>query len=205
MPVTSNLSENKVATGVRFAKCGRIIQLELEEAIALPEGGYHIYIQYKYLPQKDSMGSIGLVHVAGAIDEESRSWKLPEPIYGNPESIPANHIMALTYEHRSIDTDRLEAPSGHVVTGMRLRNLGGHLNLEASVTPISFSDGKLIVNRTTWIGNDNTPFSVTPRMRVDILNPGIPTRSNTASKIDTKHNEYIMFDSTSASKDVSFH
>ncbi len=39
-------------------------------------------------------------------------------------------IMVLSYEQRSLDTDRLEAPPGHIVTGVKLRNLGGHVNLE---------------------------------------------------------------------------
>jgi len=39
-PVTSDLSSNKVVTGVRFAKRGRVIQLEIEEAEALPEGKF---------------------------------------------------------------------------------------------------------------------------------------------------------------------
>ena len=39
----------------------------------------------------------------------------------------------MNYEQRSIDIDKLVAPASHVITGVRFRNLGGHLNLEAQV------------------------------------------------------------------------
>ena len=44
----------------------------------------------------------------------------------------------MNYEKRSIDIDRLDAPLNHVITGIRFRNLGGHLNLEARVSKFTF-------------------------------------------------------------------
>jgi hypothetical protein len=38
LPAESDVSTNKVVTGVRFAKRNRVVQLEIEEAEALPEG-----------------------------------------------------------------------------------------------------------------------------------------------------------------------
>ena len=48
-----------------------------------------------------------------------------------------------------MDLDKLQAPPGHVVTGVKFRNLGGHLNLELRVSVVS-----LVNNRrgTTRIG-----------------------------------------------------
>ena len=40
----------------------------------------------------------------------------------------------MNYEKRSLDIDQLMAPASHVITGVRFRNLGGHLNLEARVS-----------------------------------------------------------------------
>jgi hypothetical protein len=137
------------------------------------------------------------------VNETSRAWKEPEPIRGDPMNAPADRVMTLTYEHRALDTDLLEAPAGHVITGVRLRNVGGHVNLEAKITPVKFADGKLIAGSSTWIGNDQTPFSEDPRQPVAITNPDVPVKTTSKSKIDTKHNEYIMFDATAASKDVS--
>ena len=89
----------------------------------------------------------------GSIDENSRVWldaqviKIDEnysadksTVSGVPEigisagsSHPKDYMM-MTYEQRSIDIDQLQAPASHVITGVRFRNLGGHLNLEARVT-----------------------------------------------------------------------
>lgn len=46
--------------------------------------------------------------------------------------------MMMTYEERSLDTDMVEALPGHVVTGVRLRKLGGHINLEVRVSSLKF-------------------------------------------------------------------
>ena len=48
-------------------------------------------------------------------------------------SVEDKDYMKMSYEQRAFDTDRLEAPPGHVITGVRMRNIGGHINLEAQV------------------------------------------------------------------------
>ena len=63
------------------------------------------------------------------------------------------------YENRALDLDLLESPPGHVITGVRLRKLGVHLNLEARVTPINFKNGTLNPSLSTWIGHDKTQES----------------------------------------------
>ncbi len=64
--------------------------------------------------------------------EETRQWKEAAPV--NVDTDKANEdFMAMSYEQRAFDTDKLEAPPGHVVTGVKLRNLGGHLNMEIQV------------------------------------------------------------------------
>eukprot|EP00095_Tigriopus_kingsejongensis_P006035 maker-scaffold889_size84747-snap-gene-0.24 protein:Tk06035 transcript:maker-scaffold889_size84747-snap-gene-0.24-mRNA-1 annotation:"hypothetical protein L798_01615" len=171
--VTADVEENKVVTGVRFIKRDRVIHLEIEQALALPEG---------------------------SIYEESREWKSPPPVDINRD-IPNTDFLMMTYETRALDTDTLEAPSGHVITGIRLRSLGGHINLEAQVTPIGFTSGKLIPERATWIGNDNTPASASPREQENIYMPDISTFDH-KSEILAGNNKFIQFDATSAHKDV---
>ena len=53
--------------------------------------------------------------------------------------------MMMTYEQRSLDTDLLEAPLGHVVTGVKLRNIGGHVNLEVQVNSIYKKSQRLVM------------------------------------------------------------
>lgn len=109
--------------------------------------------------------------------------------------------MTMSYEQRAFDTDLLKAPEGHVVTGVKFRNLGGHINLEVQVTPIKFTDGKLIPDRSTWIGNDNTPATAEPRRQKLIQFPDVPTKY-VGNEIDSRHNQFILFDSTDDHKDI---
>ena len=96
-----------------------------------------------------------LPYLPGEIDEASRVWLESQPIkidddYGKESSAeidipPSNtnqkEYFVMNYEKRSLDIDQLQAPASHVITGVRFRNLGGHLNLEARVS--HFIDGTL--------------------------------------------------------------
>ena len=43
-------------------------------------------------------------------------------------------FMTMAYEQRAIDIDKLQVPTGQVVTGVRFRKLGTHLNFEIQVS-----------------------------------------------------------------------
>ena len=71
----------------------------------------------------------------GGVDENSRTWK-PTPLMdiSDTENVKRDvDYFMMTYEQRAVDMDRLEAPVGHVITGIKLRSLGGHINLEIQV------------------------------------------------------------------------
>ena len=103
-PALVDVSANKILTGLRFVKKNRIIQVEVQQSSPLPEG---------------------------VINETDRSW-----IQNSSEITldDKDDIFEMSYEERSLDLDVLEAPKGHVVTGLRFRKLGSHINLEARVT-----------------------------------------------------------------------
>ena len=110
-PALVDVSANKILTGLRFVKKNRIIQVEVQQSSPLPEG---------------------------VINETDRSWIQNSPELTldalNHESHHVyNDIFEMSYEERSLDLDVLEAPKGHVVTGVRFRKLGSHINLEARV------------------------------------------------------------------------
>ena len=53
----------------------------------------------------------------------------------NSRELAANKaVFTMQYEQRAMDMDSLEAPPGQLLTGVKLRNIGGHLNLEIQVT-----------------------------------------------------------------------
>merc|ERR1719400_1552348 len=123
LPATADTANNKVVTGVRFTKIGKVIYPEIEQATALEEGG---------------------------IDESSREWVKPLEISesdSNRLAANTSAVFTMSYEQRAVDLDSLEASPGQVLTGVRLRRLGGHLNLEIQATPVKFREGKLLSDR----------------------------------------------------------
>jgi len=175
LPALADVQADFIVTGVRFVKVDRIFHLQIQQAKALPRG---------------------------EIDKATKTWVEPETI--SKDNITINpKVFTMSYEQRAMDLDSLSAPNSHVLTGMKLRNFGGHLNLEIQVTPINFKNGKLSKEKSIWIGNDNTPASPKPRELLSILNPGIPTSLKGHNKVDGEHDQYIQFDTTSAYKDVA--
>ena len=137
-----------LVTGARFIKRGKIFYLEIEQAKALQEGG---------------------------VDESTKVWVESPQI--SEDNLTLNpQIFTMSYEQRAIDLDTLSAPEGHVLTGLKLRSIGGHINLEAQVTPIRFNTAELLKEQSIWIANDNTPASQRPRQLLPLVIPDIPTR-----------------------------
>ncbi|RZF46900.1 hypothetical protein LSTR_LSTR014934 [Laodelphax striatellus] len=71
----------------------------------------------------------------------------------------------MSWDQRALDLDDIVAPSGYVMTGVKFRKLGTHLNLEVRMTPFNFTTGQLIKphKKSEWISNDNTDGSDKPR------------------------------------------
>jgi hypothetical protein len=107
--------------------------------------------------------------------ESNPVWLEPKPI-ADSNLTASRQVFTMSYEQRALDLDSLTAPDGHVLTGLRFRNIGGHINLEIQVTPIQFGRGQLIADRSVWIANDNTPASQRPRQLLPIIMADIPTK-----------------------------
>jgi len=163
-----------VVTGARIIKKNKVFHIQIEQAKPVLEGG---------------------------INESSSSWKEPADITAR-NLTTSSTVYTMSYEQRAIDLDTLSAPEGYVLTGLKLRNIGGHLNLEIKVNPINFGTGEVKNEQFLWIGNDNTPASNKPRKRVALIIPDIPTRLASRNKVDGDHDMYLYFDTSSAMKDV---
>jgi len=176
LPQVSDLENNKIVVGVRFVKRNRIIHLEIQQATALPEGN---------------------------VDEDSMEW-IEAPILDvtNKTQQDSGLFKELSYEERALDLDKLSASTGSVITGIRFRQLGGHINLEIRSTPIRFHTGELIKQRSIWIGNDNTPATPEMRTKLEIPSPDVPTNQPQSSSMISDKNQYLLFDATSPFKDV---
>lgn len=178
IPVISDTQRNMIVTGVKFTKQRRVMHLQIQEGQALPQG---------------------------QVNTSTLHWVSVEPIsIISTAYAEGTHYKKLSFEERSIDMDRLVAPLQHVVTGVRFRMLGSHLNLEVQITPVNFTTGKLSPHRSYWISNDNTPvMAKKPRQEIQLHYPDDPTKFPALSKIDSEPDTFLRFGPTDRGKDVA--
>lgn len=175
-PSVSDVTKNMIVTGVHIVKIDGVIHLQIKQGHAEP---------------------FGQVNHTGA------TWKTLPPLDTHTAKDGVDYLT-LNWQYRAIDLDDVNAPDGHVVTGVSFRNLGGHVNFEVEVTPISFQTGEMAVDKSYWISNDNTPANYEkPRTRVNIYDPDVPTRSARPSWPDSTTDTYIQFCESSMNKDAS--
>jgi len=177
----ADVKNNYLVTGLRFVKAGRVVHIQIQQAQALSRG---------------------------LVNASTQEWQLLEPVaipqYREESFLDGPGYATLRYDERAIDLDDLTAPEDHVVTGVRLRKLGGHLNMEIRVSPINFTTGQIDADRSLWVSNDNTPVAETnPRSKLYIYAPDVPTKSPVPSIPDSTHNQYVEFQATSLEKDIS--
>jgi hypothetical protein len=131
---------------MRFVKQNRVIHIQITEGVLLPKG---------------------------KIDQSSvRTRVVPKLDVRSPDLVQGQDYHKLSYEERTVDLDDLEGPENHVLTGVRLRKIGSHLNFEIRTTPFNFTTGLLIQPdlKSVWISNDNTDVDMSkPRYDDDIL------------------------------------
>jgi len=126
----------RVLTGLRFVKHNRVFHLQVQEGELLPRG---------------------------AINESSLDW-VPLHDYKIYDHNVRNNIdfHTLSYDKRSVDLDDVYTDdNAFVVSGVRFRLIGAHLNLEVRLTEFDYENGKVVdpeVN-TFWKSNDNTDVS----------------------------------------------
>ncbi|KAM7350447.1 uncharacterized protein ACRADG_009034 [Cochliomyia hominivorax] len=127
----SNVNENKVITGIRFVKENRIFHLQIQE---------------------------GQLLARGVIKESSIVWKPIENYTLYDSDVKNNEdYYTLTYDNRAIDLDDIEVyENDFVLTGVRFREVEGHLNLQARLSQFDFETGRLLdpKENSYWIYNN---------------------------------------------------
>lgn len=176
----ADIANNRVVTGLRFTKNNRIIHLQIQEGKLLPQG---------------------------AIDQSTIRW-VPVEDYKITDRYIYNgqDYHTLTWEQRSIDLDDLIADEQHLLTGVRFKKIGTHLNFEIYITPFDFEKGVLLepLQRSIWKDNINTDVSLNnPRTQVYMVDPDIPTRIPTPSRPDSRTDQYIDFTHTDINRDAA--
>ncbi|KAG8223711.1 hypothetical protein J437_LFUL004076, partial [Ladona fulva] len=171
-------NSNRVVTGLRFVKVNRVVHLQIQDGVVLP---------------------------GGMINASTLEWQPIKPFKpSDPGIIRGVDFHMMSWEQRAIDLDDLSAPEGSVLTGVKLRIIGSHLNLEILATPINISTGHLSTSSSVWVGNDNTPASMTePRKQVTIDSPDVPTKCPVKSSKLSNSDQFVKFTHSDINSDVA--
>jgi len=164
--VFSDTANNKVVTGIRFVKMNGVIHMQIQEG---------------------TLGKYG--HINGT------SWQ-PVDNFKTKDTVEGKDYMKMSYYKRAIDLDDLIAPPEHVITGVKFRMVGSHLNLEIRATPINYTSGELQEpgRKDQWLSNDNTDGSpIKPRTKLNLDSSDNPLNALSPSKIDSKSDQYLLF------------
>lgn len=143
----------------------------------------------------------------GKINSANLSW-VPVSEYTLLERGIRNNVdyHTMAWDKREMDLDDLSAPAGHVVTGVKFRNVGRHLNLEMRVTEIDFATGQIIEpDKSFWVSNDNTDQSNgnNKRTEIQLKSPHMSTKSKAKSLPVSTSNNFVKFTNTDISKDAA--
>ncbi|KAL9695479.1 hypothetical protein quinque_014764 [Culex quinquefasciatus] len=174
----SDVMDNKVVTGMRFIKKNQIIHLIVQQGRLLPRG---------------------------QIDNTTLEWVEPHSYTVISQNVRTGRdYHTLNRINRSLDLDDLNVPQGYVVTGVRFRLLGNHLNLEIRKTQMNFATGQLVdPDKSIWIGNDNTERSNNKRTELKLDRPNVPLLSPLKSIPDSTSNQFIQFRASDRDMDAA--
>lgn len=164
----SDVMDNKVVTGMRFIKKNRIIHLIVQQGRLLPRG---------------------------QIDNATLEWVQPEDYNVlSPNVRNGRDYHTLNRDNRILDLDDLDVLQGYVLTGVRFRLLGSHLNLEIRMTEMDFATGHLMdPDKSIWIGSDKTEHSDDKRTELKLDRPHVPLLTPSKSIPDSISNQFVRF------------
>lgn len=182
--VTSDIANNKVITGIKLVKNNHIVHLQIQEGKLLPRG---------------------------EIETSSVNWKPVDNFTITGSNVLKNRdYHTLSWGSRAIDMDDLIGTEEQLLTGVRFKLIGAHLNFEIRVTPFNFTSGLLIKPKemSVWISNDNTDMThhtnqLGPRTEFDTKELDVSTKTKAPNFPDTKTNQFLHFNPTDLKKDAA--
>lgn len=174
----SDVMDNKVVTGMRFVKKNRIIHLIVQQ---------------------------GRLQPRGQIDNATLEWVQAEEYNVlSPNVRNGRDYHTLNRDNRILDLDDLDVLQGYVLTGVRFRLLGSHLNMEIRMTEMDFATGKLMdPDKSIWIGSDKTEHSDDKRTELKLDRPHVPLLTPSKSIPDSISNQFIRFRESDRSMDAA--
>ncbi|KAK0089866.1 hypothetical protein PV325_004889 [Microctonus aethiopoides] len=203
----SNIEANMVITGVKFISSDKIIHIQIKEGELMSGGRIKPKTErwvepenFKYDP-KETLNS-----------RKVGSFFLST---GNNMTL-MNHgkdFTFVTYFQRQINLDDVKAPSGYVVTGVKLMREGNDtdglsrrpLQLAIYVTKFDYINGVLIKNSSYWMSQENMTDRPENyglrRNEVELSAPDDPTKGKDHKQI-SKPGQYVKFTTSDRAKDA---
>lgn len=170
------MANNMVVTGIRFRKNNRILHLQIQQ---------------------------GKIKERGIIDPDTVQWVPMSDYTILDRGIRNGHdYHTFKWDNRSVDFDDLVAKPSHVLTGVKFRAVGTHVNLEIRQNEYDFIKGT-VDPLGEWISNDNTDQSRSPRREIKLKRPNIPTETGMKSLPDSDNNTYMDLQSSDMDSDAS--
>lgn len=173
-PVMSDSAHDMVVTGIRLVKNARMVHLQIQQARLAPRG---------------------------RVDPRTVEWRPVEPLHIDKFHIKEGRdYHTMSYEKRELDLDDVIVPTSHIVTGVKWRMVGAHLNLEVLAAPVNWTAGHLIrpQEKSFWVSSDLT----LARQKVVIIDPDLPTRQTQPSQVDSHSDMYVEFTNSDMEKDA---
>lgn len=182
--VTSNINENRIVTGVAITKRNRMILFVIGESTLLPYGKLNTTITNAF----------------GDTNVNNRYIGHPEFDIDSAGIKNGIDYHTLTYYKRKINLDTVQAPAGHVITGVRFHALtDGTLTIQARATAFDYKTGQLKnIDKSVWLSPIET---VHHELQFDL--PDLPTRASAPLQPDWTPNQYIQFQPTDRVKDAA--
>uniref|UniRef100_A0A182MT46 Uncharacterized protein n=1 Tax=Anopheles culicifacies TaxID=139723 RepID=A0A182MT46_9DIPT len=169
----SDITQNRVVTGLRFVKHAQMMHLIVQQGLLLP---------------------------GGEIDNSTLEWVVAKPFSHTDKGVrDGRDFHTLSYERRAVDLDDVLVHPGYVLTGVRFRTLGAHLNLEIRMTEMNFTSGTLVdPKQSIWIGNDETV-----RTEIPLRYKDVPTLAPGKSTPTSKSGQYLRLGPTGGRLDAA--
>ncbi|KAK0160976.1 hypothetical protein PV328_008319 [Microctonus aethiopoides] len=209
-PQLSNIKKNMIVIGARFTSSDNIIHIQIRVGKLIPDGliakGTEQWIEpEKFFTEKNKnlknkeMGSVYLIE-----GDKKRLLK------------PDNDFSFITYDHRRMSLDELDAPIGYIVTGVKLEHesddsrydrLIAPIQLAIRLTKFNFINGKLCNDDqcSYWMSQENMPnrskYYTAQRTLLALSNSDNPTKGKKHTKITGK-SYYVEFHSSDRKKDA---
>ncbi|KAK9746573.1 protein of unknown function (DUF4803) [Popillia japonica] len=190
----SDTENNKVVTGIRFAKKNKIIHLQIQQGEILPHG---------------------LINATTLEWVPVNNFKINDRFIYNGQD-----YLKMTWKDKTIDLNVIDVDNTHrhqheVLTGVRFfayrsginpNDKPMHLKFEIRMTKFHFESGQLFKNANDWYRNYKTEFSPVPRTKIPTNDLDIPTRTKSRTKskntIVSRGDQFVEFTHTDMFKDA---